>query len=145
MEARGQHHLGLQAARLLLVFFMLSGMAVDAFPQKIPSGKYQSHGHGFLTIESPDSRGAQAFSIESNGANGHVCSVDGEIQKNVAIVLVDASKPKTSCEITFKLTKDRAIEVDTPQGGEHCRAFCGSRAGFTDVYRVPTKGCDTSQ
>jgi hypothetical protein len=121
---------------------MFSMLAVNAFSQSITPGKYQSQGYGYLNIESPDAKGAQAFSIESNGANGHICGLDGEIQKNVAIVLPDANKPQTRCVITFKRKKDGAIEVETPELNDHCRAFCGGRAFFTRTYQVPPRGCD---
>jgi hypothetical protein len=117
-------------------------LTVNAFSQNIAPGKYQSQGYGYLKIESPDANGTQAFSIESNGANGHICDLDGVIKKNVAIVLPDANKPEARCVITFKRKKDGAIEVETPEVNDHCRAFCGARAGFTDTYQVPSKGCD---
>jgi hypothetical protein len=135
-------HRGLFAARYFAVVLLLNMLTVNAFSQNIAPGKYQSQGYGYLKIESPDANGAQAFSIESNGANGHSCELEGKIQKNVAIVLPDTDEPKRRCVIAFKLKKDRAIEVETPESNEYCRHFCGSRAYFAGTYQVPPTGCD---
>jgi hypothetical protein len=143
MVARNPFHRGLFAARDLAIVVALSLLAANAFSQSIAPGKYQSQGYGgYLKIESPNANGAQAFSMESYGANGHTCELEGKIQKNVAIVLSGKDEAKGRCVITFKLKKDQAIEVETPERNEYCRYFCGARAYFAGTYQVPPSGCD---
>lgn len=46
---------------------------------------------------------------------------------------------KSKCEISF-IAKDSEIVVISHKDYE-CRAFCGARAGFGGIYRIPPANC----
>lgn len=73
------------------------------------------------------------FSIETTGANAHVCGLDG--------VIVDGKSKigKSACQVSFK-TEGQDVKVST-NGADACRDFCGMRAWFEGVYRKPEPLC----
>jgi hypothetical protein len=94
------------------------------------------HSHGDLVIQSLE-QGVQKFSIETVGANGHTCAVEGEIRD--AVARIDSAVDAAACEIRFEL-KNRQIDVDT-NGADSCREWCGVRASFEGSYRLPVAAC----
>ncbi len=130
--------------RLSLVFiafflFMAFPLVVSAQASP-PAGEYiTENGWGNLIVKSPKS-GAATFSIMALGANGHTCTLDGEI-KNGQARLAESDKDKP-CMVTFR-QKVYDIEVSASPF-EECRSYCGARAGFEGLYLKPARGCDSS-
>lgn len=58
-----------------------AGLAPAVAAPVIQAGEYQDGGWGTLTITKHED-GALTFLIESIGANGHRCDLEGEIQDN---------------------------------------------------------------
>ena len=77
---------------------------------------------------------ALRFKIDAFGANGHTCSLDGDIHDNRAELVSEEDGP---CVVTFR-PDAKGIEV---QGNAACRAFCGMRARFDGMYFHPLPGC----
>ena len=108
-------------------------VAVPLSAQKLVPGEYVTEGGwGNLTLKR-GSKGALAFSIETVGANGHSCSLEGEVRNGSATLEgLDEGEP---CIVTLA-----AVEGGVEVGSESdaCRIFCGARAGFTGTYlRLP--------
>lgn len=104
----------------------------------IAPGHYLTErGWGHLDI-SPKGKGF-AFKIDTVGANGHSCSLDGDIVGGRA-TLHDGPPNEPDCVVTFS-ANGKDIDVKAANG-EACRAYCGMRAQFEGVYRVPAPGCD---
>ena len=127
---------------LLISFVALAILPVPASAQQAtpPPGEYVTDGGGGnLTVKNQKS-GTAAFSIMVLGANGHTCTLDGEIKQGRA-ELAESPKDKP-CMITFR---QRGHDIDvvavTP---EDCRGYCGMRAWFEGLYLTPPKGCDSA-
>jgi hypothetical protein len=73
------------------------------------------------------------FSIQTTGANAHICELDG--------VIVDGKSKiaKSACQVSFK-TEGPDVKVTT-NGADACRDFCGMRAWFEGRYRKPEPLC----
>jgi hypothetical protein len=102
-----------------------------------PSGEYQTGGGwGVLKIAS-DSAGTPMVSMDTIGANGHVCNLEGKLVGDRGII--DASESKNACFVRLVQEGD-AIKVIS--GDESCRNYCGMRAGFEGIYFKPASGCE---
>jgi hypothetical protein len=100
-------------------------------------GEYISEGGmGTLAIERR-ADGVLTFSIESIGANGHTCSLDGEIRNGKATL--EGLEDEEPCVVTFTATA-AGIDVTSSENGA-CRAYCGMRAAFEAVYFKPAPQC----
>lgn len=107
--------------------------------QTLAPGEYVSAGGwGVLTLRSEADR-RLLFELETVGANGHTCSLDGEI-RNGRTIVSDTPDP-TACVVRF-VANGSAIDVSTNDLAS-CRSFCGARAGFTGRYLRPLPGCDS--
>lgn len=95
-------------------------------------GDYVMVDGGWGTLKIKD--GGHAFSIETVGANLHVCNVDGTIKGGVG----RPEEADADCRISFK-AKDRDIELMGE--GDGCRNYCGMRAYFDGKYRLPPASC----
>jgi hypothetical protein len=73
------------------------------------------------------------FSIETVGANAHICGLDGVIADGKAKI------GKSACQLSFK-AEGQDVRVAT-NGSDACRDFCGMRAWFEGVYRKPSPLC----
>ena len=103
-------------------------------PQKLTPGDYVTEGGwGNLTLKR-DKSGTLHFSIETVGANGHSCSLDGALHDGRA-TLNALDEP---CVITMEAT---AEGVDVKADREACRSYCGARAGFESFYFRPAPAC----
>jgi hypothetical protein len=123
--------------------FLVFSLSIHA--EKLPPGNYQMGGYGFMNLESANAQGMQAFNINAMGANGHDCTLNGNIQNNIAILHTDVNKSK-SCVVSFQLLKTQQIEITIlKQNGNDCHSFCGVRAGFDGVYEIPPKTCTPTQ
>lgn len=73
------------------------------------------------------------FSIQTTGANAHVCELDG--------VIVDSKSKigKSACQVSFK-PEGQDVRVST-NGADACRDLCGMRAWFEGLYRKPEPLC----
>lgn len=108
-------------------------------PSALTPGEYVTEGGwGVLTLRTEADK-RLLFELEAAGANGHSCSLDGEI-RNGRTTLSDTPEP-AACVVRF-VANGSAIEVSTTEGAS-CRAFCGTRAGFTGRYVRTAPGCDS--
>lgn len=73
------------------------------------------------------------FRIETIGANGHICDLEGVITNG------KAKMEKSACHLSFK-ADGQNVNVTT-NGSDACRDFCGMRAGFEGLYRKPPALC----
>jgi hypothetical protein len=110
-------------------------------PPVLSPGEYVTDGGwGVLTLKKGTGEGIP-FALEAVGANGHVCSLDGEIRNGRAVVSAEESSPQ--CIASF-VVKGQSIEV-AGNGAESCHDFCGARAYFEGRYiRVPA-GCSSAE
>lgn len=96
-------------------------------------------GWGTLTLKPGKSSaaGALKFDILTVGANGHTCSLDGEVRENKATLEgTEAGKP---CVVT--MTPTAAGIVVRGSSFEACGQYCGARATFETTYFQPPAGC----
>lgn len=125
---------------LMMVYSLISISLVNAQTSTFPPGEYLTErGWGTLEIK-PAQQGRQRFDINTVGANGHMCMLDGEIQNGKAFLL--EAYDENGCDLSF-VAKGTSIDVviNTP---EPCRMYCGARAGFNSLYLKPAPGCDTA-
>lgn len=73
------------------------------------------------------------FHIQTVGANGHTCELEGTITNG------RARMANSACAVDFTPAGQR-VGVDTATA-EACRDFCGMRAWFGGDYLRPTPGC----
>jgi hypothetical protein len=100
-------------------------------------GEYISEGGvGSLTLKS-GKKGALRFAIEAVGANGHTCSLEGELNNGRA--KLDAMEEKNPCVVTMTPTAE-GIAVKGSESGS-CSYYCGLRATFEAVYFQPAPAC----
>lgn len=97
-------------------------------------------GFGQLTVQAPVG-GASRFAIETQGANGHSCALDGTIRGGRA--QLDTTPGDPACVIGFEPLAS-GYRVSGSGGGE-CRYFCGARAGFEFDYLPLPTACETQQ
>lgn len=110
-----------------------------------PSGNYiMEGGAGSLDIRAMHALGNEMFSIESVGANGHTCSVGGQIRNGKAVLTEAASESGKPCTIVFRSKGNDSIDVSSPSE-DACRYYCGARASFTALYIRPAPGCSPKE
>ena len=120
--------------RSLIALMLTLLCSVPAAAQKLVPGDYVTEGGwGNLTLRQ-DKSGTLHFSIETVGANGHSCSLEGELRDGRAIL--DALDEP--CVIVMEPT---AEGVDVKADREACRSYCGARAGFESFYFRPPAAC----
>jgi hypothetical protein len=73
------------------------------------------------------------FRIETIGANGHICELDGVITNG------KSKLEKSACQVSFK-ADGQNVNVATNES-DACRDFCGMRAWFEGLYRKPPPLC----
>jgi hypothetical protein len=77
------------------------------------------------------------FRIETIGANGHTCELDG-------VIIGGKSTPqKSECQVTF--SSDGPDVNVTTNGGGKCVGFCGARSWFEGRYRKPPPSCENKK
>ena len=100
-------------------------------------GEYVSErGQGQLVLK-PGNGGALSFAIEAVGANGHTCSLEGELRKGRATL--EAMEAKDPCVVTMTASP-AGIDVKGSESGS-CRYYCGARATFEAIYFLPAPAC----
>jgi len=118
-----------------IVTLLVFSLALPAAAQKLIPGDYVTEGGwGNLTL-SPGPEGAMHFTIESVGANGHSCSLEGDLRNGKATL--EALDENETCEVTMVATS-KGVEV---HGDDECRSYCGARAGFEGLYLQPAPEC----
>lgn len=91
---------------------------------------------GTLTLRPGNDR-TMLFTIETVGANAHVCALEGEIASGVATL--EGIDDKTPCVVNFAPSGD-GVRV-TARDPDACRDYCGVRAHFEALYVRPAPGC----
>lgn len=91
---------------------------------------------GVLMVKKSD-EGKLVFQLDSYGANGHSCSVDGTIIEGIGYDSAEAA-----CQIAFKQLAPSKLEVQ-PITYEECRQYCGMRAYLDGEYVIPPATCTT--
>lgn len=116
-----------------------AGLAPAVAAPVIQAGEYQTAGGwGTLTITKHED-GALMFLIESVGANGHQCDLEGEIRDNKA--MLDVGEGERLCTVQFKpLLSGIDVSVNE-EDFDLCRYFCGARASYYGTYLHPAAGC----
>jgi hypothetical protein len=116
---------------LAALAFLSAGLACAQQTTTPPPGEYiYEGGNGTLTVKS-----GNRFGIETVGANGHSCTLDGTIAQGKA-KLADST-----CVVSFSTAADKIV-VGT-NGSEQCLDNCGARAGFKGNYFKPSPACTT--
>jgi hypothetical protein len=125
---------------LLLALLAAAFARLEAAPPDPRPGHYvRERDTGTLTVR----RGEQnrhIFEIESIGGNCHSCSVTGVLRGTIGhgdSWAGDASDSK--CDISFSSSPSGIVV--SPMSQENCRAYCGARAGFDGIYRIPPTTC----
>ncbi|HEX2546369.1 MAG TPA: hypothetical protein VHL79_15925 [Ramlibacter sp.] len=117
---------------LLLAAVLLTPASALAQQQPAAGTYVTTGGWGTLKIE-PDG----AFTLETLGANGHSCGLDGRIVRGRATL-------EDNCVLRFD-RKAAAIHVAplsaTDTARQACRAFCGARAHFEGDYHPRPPAC----
>lgn len=104
-----------------------------------PAGEYLAAGGWGSLMLKPAAQGKQAFELFALGANGHSCSLSGDIRNGRAVLKYEGEDG--SCTIDFT-RKNGRIQV-TPEQNDACHSNCGMRAWFDGEYEKPAAGCDT--
>jgi hypothetical protein len=130
----------LKVIKRLSVFLTL--ISTSAIAQQVPikAGDYITEGgSGYLSIKQGP-KGLLAFTIESLHVNGHMCSADGKIVGQQAIL----ETGNGNCIIKFTL---KSADIDVSVNDEQiCHYFCGMRAnGFEGLYLKPPNGCTSKE
>jgi hypothetical protein len=122
------------------VLFVNADMLTAKDQSKIQPGKYiLDRGMGVLLIKS-DGKAGLTFEISTVAGNCHTCDLSGVISGTIGYMdswAEDGNKSK--CEISF--TVDHSNILVKSLKLDECRAFCGARAGFDGIYRIPPKNC----
>jgi hypothetical protein len=108
-------------------------MPVDA--QQLAPGNYVSEGGwGEMKVDA-----AGKFKIQSMGANGHTCEVEGTLSGRKGRATQQAGE--AVCEIAVVPKRDHwSVEIPTAYH-EACRAHCGMRAVFDGKYLREVPRC----
>lgn len=116
--------------------------AVSAQSASPAPGEYLTErGWGRLLLKPAAAGGAQAFAIEAQSANAHVCMVEGSLREQQARIETGGSEP--ACVIDFTPTAG-GLRV-TPTTPAACRYFCGEGAQFSGLYLQPAPGCRSAE
>jgi hypothetical protein len=122
--------------RILALFLVVQSCAMAQSPGPMPGEYLREGGSGYLKVE-PVASGTASFSLDSVGANGHQCSLEGEIAGTRATL--EAAERDQPCIV--ELTRSGSGVQVRPVTAEACRHFCGARAGFDGLYLKPRTGC----
>lgn len=123
------------------MFLALIPTLASAQQAPIKAGEYIAEGgSGYLSIKQGP-KGLLTFSIESIHVNGHMCSADGKIVGQQAILDTEKSD---KCIIKFT---PKGADIDVSVNDEQiCHYFCGMRAnGFEGLYLKPPAGCSSKE
>ncbi len=123
----------------ILPILLTAAFSAEAGNDAFPPGEYLTErGWGSLEIAT-DANGAQTFSLDSIGPNGHLCGLEGKIDGDQGIVDVVGSDG--ACFVRFVRKGDA---IDVVSGHESCRNYCGYRGRFEALYLKPAPGCKSA-
>lgn len=125
---------------VLAALFALHASCACAQGAELSPGEYIGEGGSGNLVVSPAAGGAQKFTLQSYGANGHSCDVDGAIRGRQA--KVDTEPGSKACVIDFVL---KGADIDVSDKGDACRFFCGARAAIGGIYLLPPPGCKSAE
>jgi len=114
----------------LAIAMSCSVHAADA----VRAGSYENPNGDLVVTGTAD---ALKFKIDAFGANGHTCSLDGDINGNQAKLDGDESP----CIVKFDAS-EKGIDVSS---NDACRTYCGMRAHFDGMYFKPAPGCSSDE
>ncbi len=139
------HPLSVTLSGLFISCSLFFSLPVHAQPASTPSGSYiMEGGSGALDIKPMHALGNEMFNIETAGANGHTCSVNGQIRYGKAVLTEATDESGKPCIIVFRAKGNDSIEVSSPSEYA-CRYYCGARASFTALYIKPAPGCSPKE
>lgn len=135
-----------RSACLLVIIFLCVDplLAADAGSGSVATGRYVSVGDwGTLVVKKAPS-GETRFEIEAIGGNCHVCSVSGVVKGKTGVADYDyIQEDSEKCKVSLKPVSG-GVDV-APLTSEACRYFCGARAGFDGLYKLPPARCTAKQ
>lgn len=131
----------MKKALAILFFSFACSFNATAQLQPFQAGEYITEGGwGVLRID-PMLDGKQYFEIETANANGHSCTLSGDIIDRISTL----SFEETTCQIIFyKDSSSIQVAVDS-DFFTNCQMYCGARGHFTSLYRPPSEGCTTQE
>lgn len=100
-------------------------------------GEYISEGGAGSLLLKPGKNGVLQFSIDAVGANGHTCSLEGDLINGRA--KLEAMEEKNPCIVTMTQTAEGIVVKGSESGA--CSYYCGLRATFEAVYFQPVPAC----
>ena len=122
----------------LCLLAALCGLCLSAQAATLSPGTYTIDG-GWGTLELKAQGQDLAFQIDTQGANGHSCGVDGVLKgQSLSLQLPDGR-----CEIRFQPGR-QGVKVSSNQA-DACRLYCGARASFEGEFRTTPPGCTLAQ
>jgi hypothetical protein len=131
----------------LVVSVLLLGnplLASDVSNAPVAPGRYVSVGDWGTLVVKKGGDGKTRFEIESIGGNCHVCSLSGVLKGQTGIA--DYDFPPDGLEKCRVRLQPAGSGVNVaPITGEACRYFCGMRAGFKGLYKLPPASCASKQ
>ena len=119
---------------LVLLVLLALPLAAEE-PVDLAEGEYVTDGGWGRLVVKRHSLGYMTFMIDTTGANGHMCSLQGEVTGSKATLTIE---DEGSCVVTFTTTTDG---IDVNREGESCAGYCGARASFDALYLKPAPGC----
>ena len=134
-SARQRGAVGLKAlltATVVMAFSVASVWAVAQSAEWAAGDYATANGAGRLKITAA-ADGVQHFSIESRGAGGHGCTVDGTLQGGR--VMTSPTLMPITCRVNFS-KRGNAIEVTTNAAPDCGPSFCEARATFVGRYAL---------
>lgn len=100
----------------------------------VRAGNYENPNGNLFVSGSADSL---KFKVDAFGANGHTCSLEGDIHDNQAKL----DGEEGMCVVTF----DASVKGIDVHGTDPCRFYCGMRARFDGMYFKPAAGCSSDE
>lgn len=129
--------------KTLTILFLSFACYFNAVAQLKPfeAGEYITEGGwGRLQID-PIQDGKQYFEIDTVNANGHSCTLSGDIIDRVSTL----DPERNICQIFFyKDFNQIQVAVDNDVLS-NCQMNCGARGNFSGAYLAPYTGCTTEE
>ncbi len=100
-------------------------------------GEYIADGGAGTLVIQRTAAGVLTFSIETIGANAHMCSLEGELRDGKGTL--EGLEENEPCVVMITPTGDGMVVEGSGNGA--CRAYCGARAWFEMTYRRPSPAC----
>jgi hypothetical protein len=105
------------------------------------AGRYVNEGGSAELTVQPPAQGDARFALETVGANGHSCALEGTVRQGRAVLETVAGEPP--CKLGFA-PLPQGFRIKELSDGV-CRFFCGARAGFEFDYLPLPADCEAGQ